>query len=154
MNLLWPVVLLLLKLNLIKVALSHCCCRTTLQSHRVMLNKRKWFLKQVGFQFPPKWDDWRSSPVSWRQRVPSPSCSYRKKRYCNSWSVWRCQPLPHWNEYSMLLHSWLPRNHVGPALQDYTGSLFFTASSSRSLCWCSWLTVIYVRRCLAYIREV
>jgi len=35
--------LLLLKMNLIKVALSHCCCRTTLQCHRVVLNNRKWF---------------------------------------------------------------------------------------------------------------
>jgi len=27
---------------MIKVALSHCCCKTTLQCHRVMLNNRKW----------------------------------------------------------------------------------------------------------------
>jgi len=32
-------------MNLIKVAMSHCCCRTwtTLQCHRVALNNRKCF---------------------------------------------------------------------------------------------------------------
>jgi len=65
-------------MNLIKVALSHCYCRTTLQCHRVVLNNRKWFLKEVSFQFPPKWDDRRSSPDSRRQRVSSPNCGHRK----------------------------------------------------------------------------
>lgn len=41
---LYPIVLLLLlKMNSMKVALSHCCCSTTIQCHRVVLNKRKWF---------------------------------------------------------------------------------------------------------------
>ena len=40
---LYPLVLLLLKMNSMKVALSHCCCSTTVQCHRVVLNKRKWF---------------------------------------------------------------------------------------------------------------
>jgi len=65
-------------MNLITVALSHCCCRTTLQCHRVVLNNRKRFLKQVSFQFPPKWDDRWSSLDSLRQRVPSPSCGHWK----------------------------------------------------------------------------
>jgi len=39
-------------MNLIKVALSHCCCRTTLQCHHVVLNNRKRFLKQVSFSVP------------------------------------------------------------------------------------------------------
>jgi len=30
-------------MNLIKAALSHCCCRTTLQCHHVVLNNRKRF---------------------------------------------------------------------------------------------------------------
>jgi len=35
--------IIIIKMSLIKVALSHCFCRTTLQCYRVMLNNRKWF---------------------------------------------------------------------------------------------------------------
>jgi len=36
-------IIIIIKINLIKVALSHCCCRTTLRCHHVMLNNRKRF---------------------------------------------------------------------------------------------------------------
>jgi len=59
-------------MSLTKVALSHCCCGTTVQCYRVVIDKRKWLLQQVRKAFGVAkaidrmlWWCWFASCVCW-----------------------------------------------------------------------------------------
>jgi len=74
-------------MSLIKVALSHYCCRTTLQwqCHEIVLKlsvDRVRQLKQYSLEFAAEGEQGRHVPDMTRQRIPGSCCSRRKLRIC------------------------------------------------------------------------
>jgi len=71
-------------MNEITVALSHYCCRTTLQCqcHETVLKlsiDRVRQPKQYSLEFAPEGEQGRHVPDMNRQRIPGSSCSCRKR---------------------------------------------------------------------------